>query len=399
MKHEPLRIIIISCITVTIAAIVLTVFFMNDSDKVSNQPTVMGNLLSGEDKNIRHEYIIVAASGKYTFADLNGEPTTEGLYDVLSVTDSGMYYYKIGSKSGFLDKNLRKIFETEDIISPNVSEGFVTYSQNDKKGFINILTGEKIDAVYDEVYDFSEGLAAVQKGGLTGFINTAGEVVIPFEYYSKAVYHFKEGLCNVMTGSPEKNNLKAFYIDKNGEKAFEREFDYAMPFGEERAFVSAKKIWFVIDKSGKTIGENTFGPYEKTVPTVFKEGRAVVVKDGKYGIIDIDGQYVVSPKYDGISEIFEGGVVIKQNGLYGYMDINGSVIIAPRYQSLSNFKGGLAIFSSDNKYGVVDRAATVIVSPEYEEIVILDNNLIRISENGGQYRYVNKYGKTVYEIN
>ena len=81
------------------------------------------------------------------------------------------------------------------------------------------------------------------------------------------------------------------------------------------------------------------------------------------------------------------------------MDINGSVIIAPRYQSLSNFKGGLAIFSSDNKYGVVDRAATVIVSPEYEEIVILDNNLIRISENGGQYRYVNKYGKTVYEIN
>ncbi len=397
MKQWPLRIAIYSTILVCIAGIFLTVLFLNNQNNDNIEAQVASSLNYIDEKNARHEYIIISAEDKYTFANLEGERVTEQLYDMISVADNGMFYFKQGSQQGFLGENLKNVFVTEDIIATNASEGFVIYSSNNKKGFINITTGDKIGAVFDAVYDFSEGLAAVQMGGATGFINTSGELVIPCEYSNNAIYQFKSGLCNVMTGSRENGTLKAFYINKNGEKMFGEEYDYCMPFSENRAFVCVGNEWHIINENGQRVGELSFGPYDKTVPAVFSEDRAVVASDGKYGMVDLDGQYVVEPKYEQISGIAEGGAVFKQNGLYGYMNLDGSIMIMPRYESLSSFKNGLAVFSLDHKYGVVDRAATVVVKAEYEKITLLDNGLIRIHLSEKDYIYADKYGHTIYE--
>ncbi|MFA7636926.1 MAG: WG repeat-containing protein [Monoglobales bacterium] len=397
MKQWPLRIAIFSTIIVCITAIYFTIFFLNNNDADNKEASVVNSQNYSEDKNAQHRYIIISIDGKYTFANMEGERATDQLYDVLSVADNGMFYFKQGNVQGFLGENLQRVFVTEDIISTNASEGFVIYSANNKKGFIDITTGQKIGAAFDAVYDFSEGLAAVQIGNSTGFINTFGELVIPCQFSNNAIYRFTSGICNVMTGSKEEGNLKAFYINKSGAKLFAKDFDYCMPFSEDRAFVNENGYWYIIDTKGEKIGDMTFGPYTKTVPSIFKEGRAVVVKDGKYGIIDKDGQYVVMPKYDLMSDISDGGVVFAQDGLFGYMDTNGNIIIAPRYENLSPFRKGLAVFLKDHKYGVIDRAATVVVNPEFEEITILDNGLIKISLSSDHFRYVDKYGKTVYE--
>lgn len=398
MKFQPLRLAITFSIVVCIVAIVISVFIIKDAEVDHNPETQVVNSYGYlEDKYAQHEYLIIIVNGKYTLANTRGERVTEQLYDVLSLADNGMYYFKQGSKQGFINEKLIRIFETEDIISTNVSEEFVIYSSNNKKGYINIITGEKIDAVYEVAYDFSEGLAAVQIGGATGFINTEGKLVIGCDYSNNAIYQFKSGLCNVMTGSRADGTLKAFYINKSGAKMFGQEYDYCLPFSEGRAFVCVNREWHIIDLQGNRVGEHIFGPYEKTVPAVFKEGRAVVVSEGKYGIIDVDGNYIVKPKYEQISEITEGGAIFKENGLYGYMNSNGSVIITARYESLSNFKNGLAVFSADHKYGVVDRAATVVVNAEYENITILDNGLIKISASESEYCYIDKYGRTIYE--
>ena len=397
MKQWPLRIAIFSTILVCIVAIFFTVFFLTNQENEEKEVQVVNSLNYIDEKNAEHNYIIISLDGKYTFANMKGERVTEQLYDVLSVADNGMFYFKQGAQQGFIGENLQRVFATEDIISTNVSEGYVIYSSNNKKGFINITTGDKIGAVFDAVYDFSEGLAAVQMGNATGFINTSGELVIPCEYSNNAIYQFKSGLCNVMTGSREDGTLKAFYINKTGARMFGEEYDYCMPFSENRAFVCAGGEWHIINEKGQRVGELSFGFHKKTVPSVFSDGRAIVVVDGKYGMVNTDGQYVIEPKYEQISGITEGGAVFKQNGLYGYMNRNGSIIISPRYESLSNFKNGLAVFSQDHKYGVVDRASTVIVNAEYENITLLDNGLIRISLTDNDIIYMDKYGRIVYE--
>lgn len=397
MKHEPLRVAIFISIIVCIIAITISLFTFVGEEPKETQVQVINEQNVILDKSEKHDYLIVGIDGKFGFADETGKIVNDKRYDVLSVANYGLYYFKAGMTQGFLDAQLNEFFTTKETIDANVSEYFVIYSSNNKKGYIDILTGEKIPAVYDAAYDFSEGCAAVQMGKATGFINKAGELIIPCQYSNNAIYQFKSGKCNVMTGSKDENNLSAFYIDIAGNKLFREEYDYCMPFSEDRAFVSKNGQWYIIDTEGRKVGENTFGPYEKTAPTVFKEGRAIVVKDGKYGVVDKDGNFVVEPKYEYMSEIAEGGIVFKQNDLFGYMNIDGAILITPRYESLSGFKNGLAVFSLDHKYGVIDRAATVVVNAENENVSLTDGGLIKIQTADNKFYYLNKYGQTVYK--
>lgn len=397
MKHEPLRITIFTTIVILVVAIALGVFLI--VDKNSSEPLMVETspeYVETLEKGAIHNYIIVSIDGKQSFSDTEGELVEGKLYDFLSIADYGLYYFKIDNRQGFLDENLNEIFSTEEIIATNVSEYFVVYSSGNKKGYINIVNGDKIKAVYDNASDFSEGLAAVQIGEKTGFIDTAGQLVIPCEYSNNAFYQFKSGKCNVVTGSVEDNSFTSFYINKKGEKLFNAEFEYCMPFSEGRAFVSKARKWYIIDEEGKTVGEETFDPSTSSTPVVFNQERAMAFKDGKYGVVNLNGEFVVSPKYEYISGFSDEGAVFKQNGIYGYMNKNGSIIISAKYESLTGFKNGLAVFSVDNKYGVIDKAATVVVAAEYEDISIMDNGLIKISADNKFY-YVNKYGQTVYE--
>ena len=65
--------------------------------------------------------------------------------------------------------------------SPNDSLG--VFCSDGKRGYYNSYTGKiVVPAQYRRVWIFSEGLAAVQKNGMIGFINRKGEVAIPFRY-------------------------------------------------------------------------------------------------------------------------------------------------------------------------------------------------------------------------
>lgn len=64
---------------------------------------------------------------------------------------------------------------------------------------------------FDELYPFSEGMAAVKKDDKFGFINTKGELVIPCQYQYAG--QFKGGLACVVKDE-ENNNIS--FIDATG---------------------------------------------------------------------------------------------------------------------------------------------------------------------------------------
>lgn len=53
----------------------------------------------------------------------------------------------------------------------------------------------------------------------------------------------------------------------------------------------------------------------------FNEGYCPVMRDGKYGFIDIQGNEVVPPQFDGATHVFGGRAWVKQNGLWGMIEI------------------------------------------------------------------------------
>ncbi|MEL6110204.1 MAG: WG repeat-containing protein [Planctomycetota bacterium] len=102
-------------------------------------------------------------------------------------------------------------------------------------------------------------------------------------------------------------------------------------------------------KSVNKLGSFVFDPLGKwnatdIVPLLpFHEGYCVVESKGKQGIVDRQGQFVVSPTYDAARSFSDGRAAVKTGGLWGFVDETGEEVIAPQFAGVSPFENSIAL--------------------------------------------------------
>jgi hypothetical protein len=148
-------------------------------------------------------------------------------------------------------KHKTELTNLEKQILMNENVGFIK-GQNGKFGLVNMTTGVfLVDYFFDDVYEFSNGLAAVQLYGLWGYINKKGETIIPF-VYNKA-RSFKNNMAGV-----EQNGLW-FFINKTGVRISKNEYLFIGDFDSE--FVNVQPLtgaWFYIDRNEKIVSPQSY---------------------------------------------------------------------------------------------------------------------------------------------
>ncbi|MDR3340667.1 MAG: WG repeat-containing protein [Candidatus Symbiothrix sp.] len=124
--------------------------------------------------------------------------------------------------------------------------------------------------------EFHEGLAAVEKDGKWGYVDTLENVVIPYQYDS--VGHFEGGVAVVAL------NKKIGTIDKTGNVVIAVKYD--------------------------SIGS-------------FADNMAIVGDNGKYGFVDITGKEVIPLLYENVEPFVDGLATVVQNSDTSKIDKNG----------------------------------------------------------------------------
>lgn len=281
---------------------------------------------------------------------------------------------------------------------------------------------------YDSVEDFSEGLAAVSLGGKWGFINTAGEEVIPCQYnYTNGLTPcFSEGLASVQLGD------KLGYIDKTGREIISGQFDDAPSFMEGVAVVGLAEGYnlagkqAVINKEGETIID--FGTYEFcfiTGPHGFLEpgfsGGVAAVADGR-GLIDKTGKEIFPTgkyrlmSYEGQGNDW-GGPVEGLIGVFlaeedkdwtdwkcGVINTTGEEVLPCEYDEILIMNASHVAAKKDGKYSVLDITTGEEVLPgQYDDISHLFNywftgtvvDLYLTSQNNETYGVIDTNGKEI----
>ena len=101
----------------------------------------------------------------------------------------------------------------------------------------------------------------------------------------------------------------------------------------------------------------------------FKNGLAgVAIEDPyKYGFIDKTGTMVIPERYDGVLLGFNEGMalVVDKNGRIGYIDKLGNYIIKPTYEQAREFSGGVAPVKAQNRWGIIDTKGNYLVQPQF----------------------------------
>lgn len=165
-------------------------------------------------------------------------------------------------------------------MDPNKYEGeeLCIVSENGEYFFVNfenkMVTAEK----YDYIDCYHEGHYRYLQNKKWGFMNGTLEVCVEADYDDCGSFY------NEL--APVSKDNKWWYIDLYHEKKIEGPFEWAGEFYKGKAIVKKDKHFFIIDKSGKQLE----GPFE--------EGFASAKKDGKWGVINEYGEFVVPCEYD-----------------------------------------------------------------------------------------------------
>ena len=262
----------------------------------------------------------------------------------------------------------------------NFSEGLARVKGVEGYGFIDRNGVEVIlcSSIYDNVEHFSNGLAQVWKMDKgVGFINKDGVEIIPCGLKYDRIESFVDGLARV------DKDMKYGFIDTRGREVIPLEYDYAENFSEGLAKVVRNDKWGMINKQGIEV---VLCQYDKTGD--FNEGMAIVSLNGKYGVVDALGKEIVSCKYDIIERFSEGVASFKNyGGDNGYIDKEGNEIINLGKRKMGgSFSGGLAIIhflgEVKSKVGFIDLKGNEVIAPKYDYAQSFSEGLAVVEMNG-----------------
>lgn len=114
-----------------------------------------------------------------------------------------------------------------------------------------------------------------------------------------------------------------------------------------------------------------------------------VQKEGKYGLINLDGTEILACEYDSISALkgIKNSLIIKKDGKVGLANSDGSIIVPAEYSEVTaltnDYQNGYIVKNAENKYGVIKSDGIIVLEAKYDGIKnIRDNNMYIVKLDG-----------------
>ena len=271
----------------------------------------------------RGEERFVVEENEKRLIDINDKLIKSLNYQFVAFFKEGLAGVEADGKDGYIDKEGKEVVSPKYDKARDFSEGLAGVADGmyryEKYGYIDKEGKEVVSPKYEEAYDFREGLARVEADGKWGYIDKEGKEVLSPKYEDAG--GFSEGLAAV------KVDGKWGYIDKEGKEILRPKYEGADDFRGGLARVEADGKYGYIDKEGKEVispkyekswyfGKNiqwltvTFETlfnynnyecnygYDYDYEGEFSDGLIAVIKDGKAGVINQEGEVIIPTIYD-----------------------------------------------------------------------------------------------------
>jgi hypothetical protein len=175
---------------------------------------------------------------------------------------------------------------------------------------------------YEEVFEETEGLRGIKKGGRFGFVDDLGRLRIANRY---------EGI---------------------------------KPFEERFAAIKILGKWGFIDHDEKLVIQ----PVHEDV-SGFKNNMAIVMQKGLYGLINKKGEVALPVRYQRIDLLPTKRFIVETNDLKGLADVDGRLVVVPKYNSITDLNNGYVIVERNDQYGFLTLQGVSSVPMMYYYIV------------------------------
>jgi len=355
----------------------------------------------------------VEINNKSGYINQKGKVKIEPIYDICS----GVDYYGCSSESIFYWIKGEESF----IVRKNGKYGLINYKGEEVTGFIynelrysvdyfDVSINEKYGIID---YDGKELLPLIFSSPY--FISTDSVFTASINYKNGLYYRdsnkFREFDFHVTSplhdgfAVVETRNDKFGMINSNGDLVIDTIYSDMGSFVGENDLLAVRNdsVWNYINPQGEMKIEGNFDKAE-----FFWSHYAIVVKDGKYGIIDTLGNFLIEPKYEFLRST--GGPLIKfgdskypSYGKVGLINLNGDTVLNNDYDHTRGIAGYSEVLI-DSKYGVISLDTKEVIIPfnfDYVDYDDIDLTLLRFHDSEGNYfmGYINRKKRIVWSNN
>lgn len=203
---------------------------------------------------------------------------------------------------------------------------------------------------------------------------------------------------------PEKRPVKTNDIDPMEKLAMSiKDCDKLFPFKHGIAAIMKGGKLGVINKQGEIIAPIVYDKainFDENNISCFafvSEGLIRLLKNGKYGFIDMEGKENISFIYDYTGNFINGLANVESKGKWGYINKSGKEAIPFIYENASEFHDGLALVVKDGVKMYIDISGKVIINlgKEFGECGDFSDGITYVSNLSEQYGLIDKKGKLI----
>lgn len=308
-------------------------------------------------------------NGKWGFIDLNGKVAISPIYDEVQDFKSNYSIVKKDGKWGVIDKNENQLFPfVFDSITPFES-GIALANEGTLKSYLYINGKRQALSNKYEFFPYSEGLAKIKstKNGKWGYIDSEGIIVINPRFDSAGDFHGSVAMVS--------RNGETYLINTKGDKknvSFPLDTTLKMaPEGVGYAKRSNGEYFFI---------NSRLEPQPDRYSQIhFPQEGISLIKDrlGNIGYMSSEGRFLfVLNGFDDAGDFSEGKAWVVKNGKYGYINTSGKLVVDTIFSYASNFKDNRAYVAIGQRQGLIKMASAKEKYPAMNlaNIRVIDSN-------------------------
>ncbi len=305
---------------------------------INNDKELIKNEYQSIAYNKTNKLLTMEKSKKYGIATLDGKVILPEEYDQIDI--NGIYVYaKKADNTTVYDSKGTKVEIDKDVAILDTENENYKIKLNTKEGTKYGVIGKDGEQIIEEKYSYIEYLygdyfrASNEKSKL-GVIDSKGNEKIALE--NDSLQKIEES--NVLQATTVSSETTALY-DSNMSKICEmKKAKIDVEENYIRIYNNEEIKYF--NKQGKEISVSEIYPQN----TLFAKR-----ENDKWGFADKEGKIVVEAKYDEVTEINEFGYAgVKKDGKWGVVNSNGEEILEPTYK----FQEGIEPSFIDTYYQV-----------------------------------------------
>ncbi len=349
--------------------------FYNEDSKYDLAGYIVGNKTS---KGMRYGYINYR--GKQVLKNEYNE-----IYRIIENKDYNKIYlvaFKDG-RAGLFENNKKIIDNVYEDITYNASSNLLVVQRNSKQGVYTLNGNELVHANYENIFFAGECIRA-QKGKDYDIYSLEGKKEDNKDYISKQdVNNGKYKI--VITPGYEYKLLKGSDVISNN-------YSYMQYLFKDYLYASIDYKNGIIDESGKVLVDFKYNIVQKVgdfniVQLIDDEGNSVLLNENLEEIIRgedlnlfVEEDYLKVQSKSDIKYFDKNGKEISNEDIYknnsliafsdndkwGFKDKDGNIVVEPVYDIVTEFNQfGFAGVKKDDLWGVIDEQGKIVVSPSY----------------------------------